>query len=105
MVGTGTRERIDLSVMWDPDVPHLGVVQSIDQSAMDHGPTADASADGEIDKVIQSLCCTPPTLGQGGGVYVRIETHLQAEFATNNPCEIDMGPARLGRRRDGTKGR
>ncbi|MGQ0717342.1 MAG: hypothetical protein ACT4NP_08490 [Pseudonocardiales bacterium] len=36
------------------EVTHLGVTQPVDDPALDHGPSADAGADGQVHECVQA---------------------------------------------------
>ncbi len=78
----------------------------MEQASARHPTTADASPDGDVEEVLQSLSRAPTGLAEGGAVDVGIKGQWHArECPAQRAEEIEVPPARLRRRRDEAVGR
>ena len=72
MVGTTSVERILFAIMRDPNVTHFRMREPMHQLAIYQAPPANAGADREIEKRIQTLSSPPAGLPKRGCVDIGI---------------------------------
>jgi len=78
--------------MWNAEVTHLGMHQTMYDPAIYERSTADSGADCEIDKVLQPACGPPARLTQSSGIHIGIERHWHAKLFPNRPHQIEIPP-------------
>ena len=100
MIGTETLERVDLAVVGDTAVPHLGVTRAVERTTGDHGAPTDSSPDGDVDQTVESYPRAPAMFAERRGVHVGIERDGQVKRLSNWAQQVGIRPARFGRRGD-----
>ena len=85
----------------DGEVPDLRVPGAVQKPALDQGPDADASADGDVGDVAEPCSGAPALLGQGGCTDVRVECCGCLGGGTHGVEQASAAPARLGCGADG----
>jgi peptidyl-prolyl cis-trans isomerase C len=98
------RERIAQAIVWDANVPHLGMQTPVQQPAIQHGAPADAGADSDIDKIGESARRAPAMFRQGRGVHVGIERDRHTQGPADCPGKIAVPPTGFRRRRNVAEG-
>ena len=79
----------------------LGMDKTVQQPPAGHSACADAGADRDIDKVVESGCSAPEVFAQTGPVRVGIKADRHvAKCPRDRPDQVGIGPARFGRRCD-----
>ena len=83
--------------MRDPDVTHFRMRSSMHQAAIHHASSADAGADGQIQKLIEALRSAPARFPERGGIHVGIERHFHFQRLSDGACEVEIPPRELRR--------
>ena len=104
VIGARSLVWILLAVVRDSDVAHLGMSSAMHQAAIHHSSSANAGADGEIQKVVQALRGAPAGLAERSGVDVGIEGDLCSERVADGAGEVEIFPSQLGSGSDVAEG-
>ncbi len=93
-------EWIDGSVVGDSNVAHLGVQQAMERFPFDQNAAANSCSDRHVQKGIQALRRTPPSLPQGSGIDIRLNGNRDLQGAQEGRPQVGVGPTGLGGRSD-----
>ena len=66
-------------------MPHLWVQEAMEQAPIDHGTTPDTSADGDVEKGIKTLGCSPALFSKRRSVYIGVERYWEAQSTAECP--------------------
>ena len=77
----------------DAHVPQLGVIATKHRLARNDEPDSDPGTDGDIGKVVEPACGSPPSLRERRRVDVRIDFHWNAPSLSEPPEHIGSVPA------------
>jgi hypothetical protein len=105
MVGTIPWKWVGLPIVWETDVPHFWVQQTMQHLPVQHGTPTNACADGQVEKRLETPGRSPLLLAKSRGTYASIEGHWQTEGVAYRPDDIGVGPAGFGSRGDVTERR
>src|SRR5579871_3716620 len=87
VIRTGSREGVDVEIMRDPDVAHLGMEHPVDDLAVYNRASADAGSHREINKISDTPAGAPTCFSSGGGVHIRVESHRNVERSRDFACQ------------------
>jgi hypothetical protein len=93
-------ERVRGAVVRDAHVAELRMREPVHELLADHGPAADAGADGHVAEGVQPDGRAPALLAERRRVHVRVERDLHAERRAQRADDVRVGPPRLRSRRD-----
>jgi hypothetical protein len=94
----GTRERIERTIVRDPQVPGLGVQQTMHRPPAAHDPGADPRADREVTEAVRTASGAPAQLAERCGSDIRLQRDRHAEPIAQRGTDHRSRPPRLGRR-------
>ena len=63
---------------------------------MDHGTTPDTSADGDVEKGIKALRCSPALLSKRCGVHIGVESYWEAQSTAERPRQVSVAQPGFG---------
>ncbi len=90
----------ECAIMRNQHMSHLGMTAAMQHPMVDNCAAADASADRDVEKGMQTAGRAPLQFAQRGAVDVGIETDGHTESVAQNACYVEVLPARLGCIRD-----
>ena len=96
---------IGLQIVRNPDVPHLGVQQAMNDFAIDQRAAADAGSHGEVEDVSDAATGSPAGFAGRRGVHVGVEADRNVERLLQGSGKVEVLPLLLGGGSDVAEGR